>query len=128
MKRWLALPVLLVAATPSFAFDDAAFCKMLTESLAEANATKGTVLDLITREDGMALSCDQKSVAYKRVITIGAAQMKPGWQAYEQQRYRKAMCKLEPWSSAIVSGWSVSMPVTTRDGQRFILTAKCQTT
>ncbi len=126
MKRWLALPVLLVVATPSLAFDDAAFCKMLTENLADANATKGTVVDSITREDGMELSCDQKSVAYKRIITIDAAQMKPGWQAYEQKRYRAAMCRLEPWASAIVSGWTVSMPVTTRDGQRFILTAKCQ--
>jgi len=122
MTPLLALPLVLTLANPSF---DAAFCKMLTNSAVKVNAEKGSMVDSITRNEGMEVSCDKKSVAFKKSLTVNASQMNDGWQARTDKRHNEGLCKLEDWAFAIKTGWTVSMPLTTRDGKTFTLTAKC---
>ncbi len=123
MTPLLALPlVITLAANPQF---DAGFCKMLTNNVAKVNAAKGSMVDSITRNEGIELSCDKKSVAFKKSLTVNASQLPEGWLASADERHNKGLCVLEDWKFAIKTGWTISMPITTRDGQNFTLTAKC---
>ena len=122
MTPLLALPLVMTLANPSF---DAAFCKMLTDSAVKVNSEKGSMVDSITRNDGMVVSCNTKSVEFKKSLTVNASQLKDGWQAFHEKRRNEALCKLEDLAFAVNTGWSVAMPSTTLDGKTFTLIAKC---
>ncbi len=123
MTPLLALPlVMTLAANPQF---DAAFCKMLTESAVKVNDAKGSMVDSATRNEGMEVSCDKKSVAFKKSLTVNVSQLHDGWLARTEKRWNEALCNLEDWAFAIKTGWTVSMPFTAPDEEPFTLTAKC---
>jgi hypothetical protein len=122
MTTLLALPLLMTLANPQF---DAAFCKMLTDGAVKVNAEKGSMVDLVTRNEGVIVSCNTKSVEFKKSLTVNASELKDGWQAFHEKRHNEGLCKLEDWAFAVKTGWSVSMPFTTLDGKTFTLIAKC---
>jgi len=106
MTLLLALPVLMttLVGNPQF---DAAFCKMLTVSAVKTNAEKGSMVDSVTRNEGMEVSCDKKSVAFKKSLTVHASQLEAGWLANAEKRHDEGMCSIEDWAYAVKTGWSI---------------------
>ena len=64
--QWLlAAAMLSWAIVPARAFDDAAFCKLLTQFAAKTNTEKLDAPDPLTSNDAMVVDCDRKMVEFR---------------------------------------------------------------
>jgi hypothetical protein len=118
-------PALLVAATalavmagPSRAFDDAEFCVAAKEFIRSVTADVGTWTDRFTRNDGVEVGCDLKTVHFKRFYKAPSSTLGEGWHGRQAAAWETAYCTRSIWSEAVGNGWVVSATVTTSTGER----------
>ena len=118
--------VLLLAATvPAFAFQDREFC-VVAQQL--AIATKGDVgvwIDRTTRNAGMAVSCDKRTIEFTRFTYAPSASMDQAWKARKAADWNAVHCASPIWNEAIRNGWRVTMSQASADGGRVTIVAQC---
>jgi hypothetical protein len=122
--RIAGLALTLVAATlaaghkPAHAFDDEQFCVAVKEFVRSAAGDVGTWTDRFTRNDGVEIGCDLKTVHFKRFYKAPASALREGWQERQAESWESATCTRSIWRDAIANGWVVSATLTTAGGER----------
>jgi hypothetical protein len=121
LAPWIAAGVLAWTGAPSLAFDDAEFCVAAKEFVRSAAGDVGTWTDRFTRNDGVEIGCDLKTVHFKRFYNAPASAITDAWREREAETWESAYCRRPQWSDAIGNGWVVSATVTTSAGPRLWL-------
>jgi hypothetical protein len=129
-KRLLAcLPFIVISFSvfPAGAspFDHSAFCVEMKGFAEKARADAGTMLDPITRSDGMAVLCESRVVTFYRYMTVAPTALRDGWKARKQSQWNDIYCKDAAWLPVIQAGWTVAIAITFVDGTRVFMEAKC---
>jgi hypothetical protein len=116
-----------LAAFPSraFAFDEAAFCAEMKQAAERRRADIGTMLDQVTRMDGIAVLCGMRIVTFYKFLNIGPNALRDGWKERKQKQWDAIYCTNAAWLDAIRSGWTVSAVETFVEGTRIYIDAKC---
>jgi hypothetical protein len=114
----VAAMALAVAAPPLLAFDDDQFCVAAKEFIRSATGDVGTWTDRFTRNDGVEIGCDLKTVHFKRFYKAPASALREGWQVRQAEAWEGAYCTRSIWREAVGNGWVVSATVTTATGER----------
>jgi hypothetical protein len=108
-----------VASAPSSAFDDAEFCVAAKEFIRSATGDVGTWTDRFTRNDGVDIGCDLKTVHFKRYYKAPASALRDAqWKERQAEIWEGATCNRPMWRDAVGNGWVVSATVTTATGER----------
>ncbi len=108
---------LALAPRSAPAFDNQQFCVAARELLRAAAGDIGTWTDRFTRNDGVEIGCDLKTVNFKRFYkskTVPDA----AWMAKQAAIWESGYCSRTLWREAIANGWVVSATVTTAAGPR----------
>lgn len=115
-----AVSALLVISpgTPSRAFDDSEFCIAAKEFVRSAAGDVGTWTDRFTRNDGVEIGCDLKTVHFKRFYKAPASTLGEAWRDRQAETWESATCGRPMWRDAVGNGWVVSATVTTSTGER----------
>jgi hypothetical protein len=124
IKQWLAVAMLSLSVVPAMAFDDAAFCQLLTK-FAKTTADKQVASEPLTTNDAILVDCDRKTVEFKRSVALSYSELNPAWQASKQREWNSEYCRNAEWAPIFESGWQVSMTVRTFDGKRVTFFAEC---
>ena len=114
----VAATVLAVTAQSSQAFDDDQFCVAAKEFIRSVGVDVGTWTDRFTRNDGVEIGCDLKTVHFKRFYKAPASALRDGWQARQAEAWESAYCTRSIWREAVGNGWVISATVTTAAGER----------
>jgi len=117
----IAAAALAAAAPASHAFEDAQFCVAAKEFIRSVAGDEGTWTDRFTRNDGVEIGCDLKTVHFKRFYKAPASALKDGWQERQAEAWESAFCTRSIWREAIENGWVISATVTTAGGERLWL-------
>ena len=120
-----ALPLLLVIATPCFSLSEAEFCALLSDFAIKQNVAKGEMIDAITRNEGMSVSCDTKIVDFKKSAALTSPELylrRSGIQKQWNQHY----CTNKEWTPIFAAGWSASTTIAALDGKSLTVTAECR--
>jgi hypothetical protein len=121
----LAITLALNALNAS-AFDHQSFCKNLREFAVTSNQDAGSMLDAVTRHDGMAVLCNAKIVDFKKFILVNVSEFRDGWRERKQFQWNNTYCTNEAFRPAIDAGWTIASTVTFKDGSRYFLKAVCR--
>ena len=113
-----AAAALALADQPLQAFDDAQFCVAAKEFVRSVTGDVGTWTDRYTRNDGVEIGCDLKTVHFKRFYKAPASVLGDGWRERQAESWESAYCSRSLWREAIGNGWVVSATVTTATGER----------
>jgi hypothetical protein len=115
-----AILALLVtsSSTPSQAFDDGEFCIAAKEFVRSAAGDVGTWTDRFTRNDGVEIGCDLKTVHFKRFYKAPASTLHDAWKDRQAETWESATCSRPMWRDAVGNGWVISATVTTAAGER----------
>ena len=116
----MAAAALALAARPASAFDDEQFCIAAREMLRAVASDAGTWADRLTRNDGVAIGCDLKTVHFKRFHNSRSAPDE-AWMARQAAIWESGYCNRSLWRDAVANGWVVSATVTTAAGPRIWL-------
>ncbi len=114
----VAATVLAATASSSQAFDDGQFCVAAKEFIRSAAGDVGTWTDRLTRNDGVEIGCDLKTVHFKRFYKAPASALRDGWQERQADAWESGYCTRSIWREAVENGWVISATVTTATGQR----------
>ncbi|KAB2918996.1 MAG: hypothetical protein F9K29_07175 [Hyphomicrobiaceae bacterium] len=88
------------------------------------NADAGRWLDRNTRDDGVELLCEIRTVNFKRFLTRSST-LQPGWESRKQEEWNRAHCSNVLWREAIDNGWNITTTITTAAGERRLIVAQC---
>src|SRR5262245_25702752 len=124
--RWVAVVVVLAAARSAFAFDDRDFCVAVSQLALAADKDIGLWIDRVTRNGGIALSCDRKLVEFKRFTYASSALLNEAWRERTSTQWSASHCGSPIWGDAIRNGWNVVLVVSSADGARIALNAQCR--
>jgi hypothetical protein len=105
--------------TAMAALDNEQFCKAMSEISRLGNANAGTWLDRHTRDDGIEVICNIRTVNYKRFIQ-GA-----DWRTRKQKEWNSTACSSPLLRDAIENGWIITTTLTLASGERDLLIATC---
>jgi hypothetical protein len=108
----------LTASGPSLAFDDQQFCVAAKELVRAIAGDVGTWTDRFTRNDGVEVGCDLKTVHFKRYSKAPASSLSEAWKEQQAEAWESAYCTRSIWREAVENGWVVSATVTTVTGER----------
>jgi hypothetical protein len=114
----VAAVVLAWASQPSRAFDDQEFCVAAKEFVRSAAVDVGTWTDRFTRNDGVEIGCDLKTVHFKRFYKAPASATNEAWKERQAETWESAYCRRSLWRDAVGNGWVVSATITTAGGER----------
>lgn len=103
-------------SAPAPAFDDAEFCVAAKEFVRSAAGDVGTWTDRFTRNDGVDIGCELKTVHFKRYYKGPAP--RDAWKERQAETWESATCNRPMWRDAVGNGWVVSATVTTVAGER----------
>ena len=112
----VAATVLAVAPRSSNAFDDEQFCVAAKEFIRSVAGDVGTWSDRFTRNDGVEIGCDLKTVHFKRFYKAPASALREGWLERQAEAWESGTCTRSIWREAVGNGWVVSATVTTAAG------------
>lgn len=121
-----AIAALLLASTPVLAFDDKGFCVVARQLAHAAEKDVGIWIDRVTRNAGMAASCDLKVIEFTRFTYIASTSMTAGWKAARSSEWNASLCSSPLWREAIDNGWTVALAVSSVDGSRATFKAQCR--
>ena len=107
------------------AFDDRDFCSAAKQFAIAAEQDVGHWLDRTTRNGGVGVWCDRKTVEFKRFTYAASASMNNEWKARKAAEWNAAQCGSRLWAEAIGQGWMIDLSVTAADGGRAAFSAKC---
>ena len=116
----------LATSAPAFAFDDRAFCVAAQQFAFAADKDIDLWIDRTTRNGGMAVSCDAKSVEFRRFSYASSGTLNTAWKERETQVFNSTHCNNPIWKDAIANGWQIRLTVTATDGARVSVDAQCK--
>jgi hypothetical protein len=119
-----ALP--LIVSIPAHAFDERAFCVAARQIALAENKDKGVWIDRTTRNDGMTVSCQSRTVLFHRFFNTHSAAMDEPWQRSKAEEWSAAHCSNPIWAEAIQSGWMIGAAYVAGDGVRVSVWARCK--
>ena len=108
---------LALVSRPAPAFEDGQFCVAVEQILRAASADVGTWTDRFTRNDGIEIGCDLKTVHFKRFYK-SASTPSDAWLERQAAIWESSYCSRSIWRDAVENGWVVSATVTTSGGTR----------
>ena len=111
--------------TAMAALDNEQFCKAMSEISRLGNANVGTWLDRNTRDDGVEVICNIRTVNYKRFIQSKPVGQGADWRTRKQQEWNSTACSSPLLRDAIENGWIITTTLTLASGQRDLLIATC---
>ena len=118
--------VLLLAATvPAASFQDREFCVVAQQLAIAMQGDVGVWIDRTTRNAGMEVSCDKRSVAFTRFTYARSASMDQAWKATKAADWNAVHCASPIWNEAIRAGWKIILSQASADGGRVTITAEC---
>jgi hypothetical protein len=128
LATFLAAPLALVLAprAPAIAFDDGDFCAAVKQVAIAADGDIGVWVDRMTRSAGIVVSCDSKTVLFRRFTYTPTAAMDGAWKERKAAEWNGAQCSSRLWGEAIRNQWKVALSVTAADGGHVSLDARCQ--
>jgi hypothetical protein len=122
-----ALVVLsLVPQTPAVAFDDGDFCVAAKQLAVAADGDIGVWVDRKTRSAGMVVSCDRKTVVFRRFTYTPTAAMDGAWKERKSAEWNGTHCSSRLWAQAMRNEWKIVLSVTAFDGGNVSLNAQCK--
>lgn len=117
--------VALIGATPAIALDDRDFCVLAQQLAMAAEKDIGLWIDRQTRNAGMVVSCDRKTVQFTRFTYAPSASMNDAWKAGKAADWNAVHCNSPIWKDAIASGWKIVLSQTAADGGQATIMAQC---
>ncbi|HWE17196.1 MAG TPA: hypothetical protein VG758_08435 [Hyphomicrobiaceae bacterium] len=117
----VAAGALALAGMPARAFDDAEFCVAAKEFVRSVAGDVGTWTDRFTRNDGVEIGCDLKTVHFKRYYKAPASALRDAWKESQAESWESTTCSRSLWRDAVGNGWVISATVTTATGERIWL-------
>src|SRR5262245_21017840 len=99
--------LLLLAPHPASAFSDSDFCVVAQQLATATQADVCVWIDRQTRNAGMAVTCDRKTVEFTRFTYAPAASMDPAWRERKTADWSALHCASPVWKEAIRNGWKV---------------------
>jgi len=111
--------------TAMAALDSEQFCKAMSEISRLGNANAGTWIDRNTRDDGVEVICNIRTVNYKRFIRSRPASPGADWRTRKQQEWNGTACSSMLLREAIENGWIITTTLTLASGERDLLIATC---
>ena len=127
MLVWLGAATVTGPARPGpalAALDNEQFCKAMVEIARGAKADVGTWIDRNTRDDGIEVLCDIRTVNYRRFVKSGA--QGPGWRERKEQEWNRIACNSSVLREAIDNGWIITSTITSASGERVLVIAICR--
>jgi len=123
--RW-AIAATLAAAQPALAFDDKDFCSAARQFAAAVERDVGVWIDRATRNGGMGVFCERKSVEFWHFTYAASASMDEAWRRRKSSDWNAKQCASPTWGDAIRHGWKVDLVVTSADRRQVAFTARCE--
>jgi hypothetical protein len=117
--------LLLATAAPALAFDDREFCVVAQQFAIAAEKDVGVWLDRVTRNAGMAVACEKKTVEFTRFTYAPSAAMDQAWKERKGEDWNAVHCGSAVWNEAIRNGWKIVLSQTSADGGRVLIAAQC---
>jgi hypothetical protein len=121
----LRCALLLAAAAPASAFSDPEFCIVAQQLATATQGDVGVWIDRQTRNAGMAVSCDRRTVEFTRFTYAPSVSMDQAWQQRKAADWNAVHCASPVWSEAVRSGWKVVLIQASADGGRVTIAAEC---
>src|SRR5262245_43239385 len=87
-----ALAVTPAGGTVVAALDNEQFCKAMLEISRLGSANVGTWIDRNTRDDGIEVICNIRTVNYKRFVKSNLAGQGADWRARKQREWNSIAC------------------------------------
>jgi hypothetical protein len=115
----------LLAAIPALAFDDREFCVVAQQLAIAAERDVGVWVDRVTRNAGMAVACDKRTVQFTRFTYAPSASMDQAWKQRKGADWNAIHCGSPVWNDAIRNGWKIVLSQTSADGGQVSITAQC---
>jgi hypothetical protein len=113
------------AIAPAFALDDRDICVLAQQLAVAAEKDVGIWIDRATRNAGMFVSCDARTIEYNRFTYASSASMTDAWKARKNADWNTTHCDSAIWRDAIGRGWKIILSETAADGGRVSFTARC---
>jgi hypothetical protein len=79
VSRWVAVVIISAALGSALAFDHKEFCVAVTQLALAADKDIGLWIDRVTRNGGIAVSCDRKLVEFKHFTYASSASLNEAW-------------------------------------------------
>jgi hypothetical protein len=117
--------VVMVAIAPAWALDDRDFCVLAQQLAIAVEKDVGVWIDRATRNAGMDVSCEQKTIEYRRFTYAPSASMNDAWKARKGEDWNATHCHSAIWKEAIAGGWKIILIQAAADGGRVSFTARC---
>jgi hypothetical protein len=108
------------------AVDHDQFCKAMVEIARVGNLDAGRWLDRNTRDDGIEVFCDMRTVNFRRFIKVGPDGSSADWRQRKGQEWNSTACSSAVLREAIDGGWIITTVLTVTSGQRVLLIATCK--
>ena len=116
---------LLLGMAPALALDDKEFCVSAQQLAIAAEKDVGVWIDRLTRNAGMVVSCDRKTIQFTRFTYAPSASMDDAWKASKAADWNAVHCSSRIWNEAIANGWKIVLSQTAADGGQVRITAEC---
>jgi hypothetical protein len=116
----------LLPRAPAVAFDDADFCVAAKQLAVAADGDVGVWVDRKTRNAGMDVSCDRKTIVFRRFTYTPTAAMDGAWKARKEAEWNGRQCTSRLWTQAVRNEWKIVLSVTAFDGGNVSLNATCK--
>jgi hypothetical protein len=117
--------LMLTTAAPAPAFNDREFCVVAQQFAIAAEKDVGVWIDRVTRNAGMAVACDKKTVEFTRFTYAPSASMDQAWKERKGADWSAVHCGSAVWNEAIRNGWKIVLSQTSADGGRVLIAAQC---
>ena len=117
---------MLAPSPPAFAFDDSDFCVAAQQLAVAADKDVGVWVDRVTRSAGMIVSCDKKTVEFRRFTYTPTVAMDGAWKERKAAEWNGTHCSSRLWAQAIRNEWKVELSLTAADGGKVLLNAECK--
>jgi hypothetical protein len=126
-RRLLAAAVIsLTPRVPALAFDDSEFCVAAQQFTVAENKDVGLWIDRTTRNAGMTVTCETRTVEFKRFTYALSSSMSSAWKEHKAAEWNARHCNNPIWSAAIRSGWKILLTTTSIDRKSASIIAECK--
>ena len=118
----------MLAAVPisASAFSDRDFCSAARQFALAIERDVGIWVDRRTRNAGVGVFCERKSVEFWHFTYASSASMDEAWRRRKAGDWNSKQCTSLTWGEAIRHGWRVDLVVTSADGYRVAFAARCE--
>jgi hypothetical protein len=116
---------LLIGMAPALALDDKEFCVSAQQLAIAAEKDVGVWIDRVTRNAGMVVTCDRKTVQFTRFTYAPSASMNDAWKASKAADWNATHCSSPIWGEAVRGGWKIVLSQSAADGGQVTITAQC---